>query len=109
MIIQESLYQRIESLINRKRKDKSYSDIIFGSDKSNTTKSFYIWVKTYANNEEIRMSFRFSDHRNSQVKTKVIKRTTNFSYIERKLEFMVSRAREIRYEKLIKTIEKEKK
>jgi hypothetical protein len=104
MIIQESLYKRIESLIERKKSDPKNEDIKFKLSKSNTTNSIYILIYTYAQNEQIRIKFRISDHYNSEVKTKVLKKATNFSYIERKMDQMISRARSIRFNNLVKKV-----
>lgn len=106
MIIQESLCQRIENLFNRKRNDKSFDDIKFDVKQSKTTKSIYITVSTKIDGERFRNTFRISDHGNSKARTKVVKSSTRFDYIERRVNTMVKIVREMRYKYLLESINK---
>lgn len=104
MIIQEQLYKRIEGLINSKRNNPKYNDVRFKLSKSNSSNSIYMTVMTIAKDNHIRIKYRISDHYNSEVKTKVVRRTTNFNFIERKLDLMIKQARSIRYNHLVKSV-----
>lgn len=106
MIIQKSLCQRIENLFNRKRNDKSFDDIKFEVKHSKTTNSIYITIATKVEGERFRSTFRFSDHKNSTARTKIVSKTMNFNYIERKVDIMIKNVRKMRYEHLLESIKK---
>jgi hypothetical protein len=104
MIIQQELYERIEKLINSKKTNKKNEDIVIILSKSKTTSSIYITVLSAYEEEKIRIKYRISDHHNSKVKTKVVRRATTFNFIERKLDSMIKRVRTIRYNRLVNSI-----
>lgn len=104
MIIQEQLYKRIEGLINSKRNNPKYNDVRFKLSKSKSSNSIYMTVMTMVQDNHIRIKYRISDHYNSRVKTKIVRRSTTFKFIERKLNSMIRQARLIRYNHLVKSI-----
>jgi len=109
MIIQESLIKRINNFIEQEKKKKDLSDMNFKVTKSKTTNSIYIIVSTMANRKKVSVRFRISDHYNSKCETKVVRKKTNFNFIKEKIRFLIKKAREIRYKKLLNQIKKENK
>ena len=104
MIIQDSLITRIEGHIEKLKKEQDLADFIFKISKSKSTNSIYIQVYSYVDKEQIRLSYRFSDHFNSGVKTKIVTKSMSFDFIERKIQKMILDMKKIRLKKLMKKV-----
>ena len=102
MKLNSELYNRIEKQIHIC--NEKYEDVEFDIKKSNTTNSIYIQAYNKANEIPVKLSYRFSDHRNSSVKTKIISKNTKFSYINRVIDKMVKDVRNIRFKQLMNQI-----
>ncbi|NCU41493.1 MAG: hypothetical protein EOM19_02075 [Candidatus Moranbacteria bacterium] len=59
---------------------------------------------TKVNKDILKTTYRISDHYNSKVKTKVVKRATNFNFITRKINNMIKQVRTMRYYKLVENV-----
>ena len=99
MVIQENLIERVEAYVDTLRQQKKYENYLFKVRKSKTTMSLYVQIFSRINGEMIRLTYRFSDHKNSKVKTKVLTKNTSFTFIERKIKAMLKSMQRIRYEK----------
>lgn len=97
MVIQPELVRRVEDYVDSLRKQKKYEHILFTVKQSKTTRSLYVQLFSRMNGQMIRLTYRFSDHLNSKVKTTVIKKTTSFKLIERKINAMLKSMKKIRF------------
>ena len=109
MIIQDELITRINHFIEVERTKQDLSDLFFKVKKSKTTNSIYITVYCFVEEEKISSSFRISDHYKSRVDTKVIRKATNFHYIERKILSLIEHTRKIRFEKNMQLVAEQNK
>jgi hypothetical protein len=104
VIIQESLITKIEKYIEKLKREQDLADFTFKVSKSKSTNSIYIQIYSYVDKEQIRLSYRFSDHFNSGVKTKIVTKSMSFDFIERKIQKMISEIKKIRLKKLMKKV-----
>ena len=98
----EGLYDRIKNMI--KIYNNTYEDIQFDVKHSNTTNSIYLLAISNDNGITIKKKYRLSDHKNSRIKTKIIAKSTKFSYIERLFESMARDVRMSRFKMLMNQI-----
>ena len=101
MFSQEELTKKIENFITQEKTKRDLSDLSFKVLKSQTTNSIYVTVRSYVNNEDIKISYRFSDHKNSKVKTKIVKGKIDNDFIAKKINLMIKQVRYIRYKVLL--------
>jgi hypothetical protein len=98
----EALYYRIERFAQTY--NQQHDDVKFLIKKSNTTNSIYLVAESKSNDVSIKKTFRISDHRNSNAKTKIIAKNTKFSHIERLFDSMKNDIRSIRFNVLMNQI-----
>ena len=108
MVIQDSLVARVDKFIRKLRSEMNLEEYIFSVTKSKTTNSLYVAVISYVQKERIRLTYRFSDHGNSKVKTKIVCRTTSFKFIERKILRMIKKVKRMRCEKQFELLERKR-
>jgi hypothetical protein len=97
------LYDRIENLT--KIYNSKYQDIKFDIKHSNTTNSIYLMALSNGNGVNIKKKIRLSDHKNSDVRTKIITKNTKFSYIKRLFDSIANDVRDTRFRVLMNQIE----
>lgn len=108
MIIQDALVERIQRFADSEKKKQKLSDYYFKIRKSNTTNSIYVQLYSFIDGETLRISYRFSDHKNSDVKTKLVCKNTNFKFIERKILYMIKSMQLKRYNKCMEIINRKR-
>ena len=109
MIIQDALISRIEQYIEKLKKERELDRIEFRVSKSQSTSSTYITLISFVEGERIKLQFRISDHYNSKVKTKILKKNTKFTLIEKEIKMLIRRTNKIRFKIKMNHVSKNQK
>mgnify|MGYP000970944924 CR=1 FL=1 len=99
MVIQDELVTRVEEFLDKLRKEPQNKHLTFSCHKSKSTNSLYVDVISFIDGHRLKFSYRFSDHYNSKVKTKIMVKHTKFGFIERKVYTMIKQMKAARYKK----------
>lgn len=108
MKLQEELVEKIEKYIRKIQQERDLSKFRFSVKESKTTNSIYIQVSTLINHRVYKEKFRISDHRYSNVKTKLVCKSTTFDLIIRSIDKMIKKLENKRLGKLINAISRDK-
>jgi len=98
----KALYDKIEHFAQLY--NQQLDDVKFEIKQSHTTSSIYLVAVSKSQNVSIKKTLRFSDHRNSNAKTKIVTKSTKFSYIKRQFDSMKNDIRRIRFNVLMNQI-----
>lgn len=88
MILQTKLVNKINNYIEKLYRNKEIENLHLCNWKAYqaSTGSIYIKVWSFLGEEKYTITYRLSDHYRKSVKTKIIEKSTNFSFIEKRIK-----------------------